>query len=113
MRLKYFEDKKKWDEKIARRARVLMEYVFEAYEQKYESTNPSSTKPSTKSKTAFGRAMEMMGDDTDSFASELAGELAMYYSMAYPCRDGDVLGWWKVRPQPTVMTFRNAHYPLI
>jgi len=96
IRLTYFEDMSKWDMSIANRARLVLEHLYNVYEEESPVPELSVPKPPMAA-SVFLDAVRNISPRTQQ--KPAITELEAYFSGTNPCLDGDALRWWR-RPTP-------------
>lgn len=85
-----------YTQSVADRAKKLLEEIFTQYK---ESSGAAPSQPAATilnpSKSFFDRVIATMSDGNELI--DAFKELEMYFNGSYPCVDGNVLLWWKVR----------------
>jgi hypothetical protein len=94
IRLAYFEDKSKWDESVANRARVLLEHLYDVYKE----DAPESERAVPKTPAAASVFLNAIRNLSAAQLKAAISELEAYFNGTNPCLDGDALRWWKVSP---------------
>jgi hypothetical protein len=94
IRLAYFEDKSKWDEEVAKRARVLLEHLYDVYKEDTPASESSRPKPPA----AASIFLDAIHNLSPAQQKAAISELEAYFNGTNPCLDGDALKWWKVNP---------------
>ncbi|KAJ6528845.1 hypothetical protein B0H19DRAFT_885820, partial [Mycena capillaripes] len=103
IRLAYFQDVSRWDAGLARRAKTILEHLYDVYKE--ESGDPAPDSSTTTSRTAskaspskgiFRRAVASTSSRAQSVRTQT--ELEVFFSGIYPMAedDDDILAWWKV-----------------
>jgi hypothetical protein len=93
IRLAYFEDTIKWDQSVPRRARILLEHLYDVY----KADNPTDDGPAPKAASAATSIfMQAIQNLTPAEQRAVVTEIEAYFNGTYPCLDGDALKWWMV-----------------
>jgi hypothetical protein len=85
----------KWDPKIAARARVLLEHLYDVYKADVSASKPVAPEMQSTATSIF---MDAIRNLTPAQQRAAVTEIEAFFNGTYPCLDGNVLGWWKVRP---------------
>ncbi|KAJ6504065.1 hypothetical protein C8R47DRAFT_1247754, partial [Mycena vitilis] len=101
IRLAYFQSES-WDDKLAHRAKTVLEHLYDVYKEELEEDDaPSPSKPAPATSTSPSKGIwrrALAGSVGSSTAKRIQTELEVYFSGIYPMADDDdnVLLWWKV-----------------
>ncbi|KAF8576980.1 hypothetical protein K439DRAFT_590294 [Ramaria rubella] len=91
----YFEDLARWQPAVARRARTLLDHIYDTYAEMDDSPiiKPATpADPKHEQSSIFAQAIRSAEPKVSKSSTN---ELETYFSGAYPCVGEDILAWYK------------------